>query len=383
MSRRSNTTIGLIAIAVITVGVLLAWTKSLPFRSHYEIKAAFETSNNIRPGSPVRIAGVEVGKVTGVERAGGNGAIVTMRIQDKGRPVHADATAKIRPRIFLEGNFFVDLTAGSPSADELDDGATLPVQQTATPVQLDEVLTALQSDTREDLKVLLREYGTRARGRGRARLQPLAPVLGARLPRLGDRRRRDAGRDRPRPLRLRRARRRHRQGARPQSRAAQVAGHRLPHHGGAPSRVQEGNLRAAVGELPNTLRASMPALDALNESFPPLRSLASELRPGVQSSEETLDVSLPFVRELRGLVSAGGAARTGRRPAADGARPRCPDRPQHPALPPGPPRRELPEHGHPPVVDGHGARRAVPGPGQGLRGGAQAAARPRRREPLG
>ena len=39
-------------------------------QSHYEIKAAFETSNNLRTGSPVRIAGVEVGKVTGVERAG-------------------------------------------------------------------------------------------------------------------------------------------------------------------------------------------------------------------------------------------------------------------------------------------------------------------------
>jgi hypothetical protein len=34
-----------------------------------------------------------------------------------------------------------------------------------------------------------------------------------------------------------------------------------------------------------------------------VRSLATELRPGVQSAEETLDVSLPFVRELRGLVS--------------------------------------------------------------------------------
>ena len=33
-------------------------------------------------------------------------------------------------------------------------------------MQLDEVLTALQSDTREDLKVLLREYGTALEGDG-------------------------------------------------------------------------------------------------------------------------------------------------------------------------------------------------------------------------
>ena len=75
-----------------------------------------------------------------------------MEIDEKGLPIHKDATLKIRPRIFLEGNFFVDLTPGTPSAPTLDDGDTIPVTQTATPVQLDQVLTALQSDTREDLQ---------------------------------------------------------------------------------------------------------------------------------------------------------------------------------------------------------------------------------------
>jgi len=165
---RSNSAIGLVALAVCAIGMYLGFTKAIPFKPHYEIKAAFASSNNIRPGSPVRIAGVEVGKVTKIERAnaGGEGAILTLRIDKQGRPVHSDATAKIRPRIFLEGNFFVDMTAGSPSAPELKDGATIPVQQTATPVQLDEVVTALQSDTREDLKILLREYGKALDGNG-------------------------------------------------------------------------------------------------------------------------------------------------------------------------------------------------------------------------
>ena len=81
--------------------------------------------------------------------------MVVLQIDDKGLPMHTDATAKIRPRIFLEGNFFVDLKPGSPAAPELDDGGTLKVTQTATPVQLDEVLTSLQSDARQDLKDLL------------------------------------------------------------------------------------------------------------------------------------------------------------------------------------------------------------------------------------
>ena len=75
-------------------------------------------------------------------------------------PIHKDATLKIRPRIFLEGNFFVDLQPGTPSAPTLDDGDTLPMTQTASPVQLDEVLTSLQSDTRKALQTVLDEYGS-------------------------------------------------------------------------------------------------------------------------------------------------------------------------------------------------------------------------------
>src|SRR5262249_19588675 len=64
------------------------------------------------------------------------------------------------PRIFLEGNFFVELDPGSPSAPELDSGGTIPVTHTSTAVQLDEILTALQSPVRADLSRLLESYGT-------------------------------------------------------------------------------------------------------------------------------------------------------------------------------------------------------------------------------
>ena len=60
-------------------------------------------------------------------------------------------TVKIRPRIFLEGNFFLDLQPGSPSSPELDDGGTIPITQTSTAVQLDEILTSLQAPDRENL----------------------------------------------------------------------------------------------------------------------------------------------------------------------------------------------------------------------------------------
>ena len=81
--------------------------------------------------SPVRIAGVDVGQVVSVTRVpnSSNAAVVTMDIDPNGLPIHADATAKIRPRIFLEGNFYVDLHPGSPSAPALTSGATLPAAE--------------------------------------------------------------------------------------------------------------------------------------------------------------------------------------------------------------------------------------------------------------
>ncbi len=301
MSRRSDTTIGLIALAVLAVLVFFGWTKEIPLQSHYEVRAAFASSNNLRTGSPVRIAGVEVGKVSKVE-PGDGGALVTMRIEDKGRPVHSDATAKIRPRIFLEGNFFVDLTAGSPSAPELDDGDTIPVQQTATPVQLDEVLTALQSDTREDLKILLHEYGQGLQGAGARGFNRSIPywepayrdsaIVSEAM--LGE-----TGHDLSGYVKNAGATAAALDRNREQLKSLVTDFHVTA----AAFAREEANLRTALGELPRTLRASMPALAALNESFPPLRALAVELRPGVQNSEETLDVSTPFIHELRGLVS--------------------------------------------------------------------------------
>ena len=124
-------------------------------------RAQFESANSIRPNSPVRIAGVEVGKVKAVEPVeGSNAALLTMELKDSALPLHEDATAKIRPRIFLEGNFFVDLKPGTPGSPKLDSGDTIKITQTASPVQLDEVLTSLQSDSREDLKALLTGLNT-------------------------------------------------------------------------------------------------------------------------------------------------------------------------------------------------------------------------------
>jgi phospholipid/cholesterol/gamma-HCH transport system substrate-binding protein len=144
---------GLIALVVILIGTWFAFSKDIPFTDTYRIQAVFENSNLVAPRSPVRIAGIDVGKVVEVERYKDTDmSVVTMEITDSGRPVGKDATLKIRQRLFLEGNFFVDLKPGTPGAEELPDGGLVPVTQTSMPVQLDQVLTTLQADTRRSLQ---------------------------------------------------------------------------------------------------------------------------------------------------------------------------------------------------------------------------------------
>jgi phospholipid/cholesterol/gamma-HCH transport system substrate-binding protein len=151
---------GLIALLLIAIGSYFAFAKALPFRHHYEVKFVAQNANLLQPRSVVRIAGVDVGQVDKVERYRDTKlALVTMRIADRGRPVHSDATIKIRPRLFLEGNFYVDLHPGTPKAPELDDGGIIPVTQTARPVQLDQILTSLQAPTRKSLQGAIRGFG--------------------------------------------------------------------------------------------------------------------------------------------------------------------------------------------------------------------------------
>jgi phospholipid/cholesterol/gamma-HCH transport system substrate-binding protein len=154
------TAMGIAVLVLVVLGLYLAFSKQIPFKGPgYEVSAVFQNSANIRTDSPVRIAGVNVGKVTSVERDG-DASKVTFTVKDEGRPIHDDAYVKIRPRIFLEGNFFLDIDPGNPSSPELPNDGTIPITHTATAVQLDEVLTALQSPARENLKLLLEGFGT-------------------------------------------------------------------------------------------------------------------------------------------------------------------------------------------------------------------------------
>src|SRR5437588_6109001 len=111
-ARVSNFAAGTAGALVILAAVYLVFGGGLPFSSSpFVLRAVFTTQTQLHIPSPVRIAGVDVGQVVSVRRISGSGqaGVVTMHIDQSGLPLHADATISIRPRIFLEGNFYADL----------------------------------------------------------------------------------------------------------------------------------------------------------------------------------------------------------------------------------------------------------------------------------
>ena len=66
-SKNRLATIGLVAALVAAVFAFFAYTKDNPFDDPFQVKAAFREVGQLRANSPVRIAGVNVGKVKEVE----------------------------------------------------------------------------------------------------------------------------------------------------------------------------------------------------------------------------------------------------------------------------------------------------------------------------
>jgi ABC-type transporter Mla subunit MlaD len=322
---------GLLAIIGIALFTYLGFTKfANPFASPYTIHAVFSNANGLKPDSLVRIAGINVGKVESVgpvpdckvggtpQRtvAGGSqqcsAADVTMTIENSGLPLHKDATFAIRPRIFLEGNFFVDVSPGTPEAPVAPDDYTFPIQQGTEPVQFDQVLTSLQSNTRQNLQTLLQQFGTALKKGGpsyNASIQYWLPAYEYSAVVAHD-----ALGIEPNDL------------SNAINDQGTVSGAIDTHPQNLENLITNFNTTAdafarenvalenAVAALPKTLSAAIPAFNALNAAFcsgpqkpdcapGPLPQLAKALIPGVQSTGPMIDASLPFITQLRYLVS--------------------------------------------------------------------------------
>jgi phospholipid/cholesterol/gamma-HCH transport system substrate-binding protein len=154
---------------------------SVPWDNNYTVQADFANAQALTPGQgeEVSVAGVKVGLITNVQLVNGV-ARVSMTMNRNVLPaVYANATALIRPRTGLQ-DMTISLDPGSPPAPKLGGNVILPVTRTVPEINVDEVLSLLDSDTRAWFQTMLSAGGHALGNTGAALRQVLkasAPTL--------------------------------------------------------------------------------------------------------------------------------------------------------------------------------------------------------------
>ena len=306
-----------LVVAAVTILLAAAITyfafsgKQIPFVHHFTMHALVHNSVDIGPDSPVRIAGIDVGQVSGTS-AQGTLTRIDFTVNPNGQPVHANATVTIRDRLFLEGSYYLQLDPGTPSAPIAKDGFTIPVSNTAYPVQFYQVLSTFNSATRQSLQNTLNtltqgfsappgEVPTAANsGAGglKQAIPQLAPTLkdvawvtrGLRGTQPGDvERLLSSASDVTSTL----------QGSSAQL-ADLVTGLNRTSTALAST---DGALAQTVSGLDQTLQAAPPALTAIDQALPPLTRLAAALDPSLKVAPPLLDSLTKAVGELAAIVA--------------------------------------------------------------------------------
>jgi phospholipid/cholesterol/gamma-HCH transport system substrate-binding protein len=311
---------GIVLIVVLVIAVYFGFTKHIPFTHGFRLKAEFATAVDIQPKSPVRIAGVNVGQVNSIQREGKTG-LVSMEIEAKGLPIHTDATLKIRPRLFLEGNWFIELQPGSPAAKTISSGYTIPISQTSDPVQLDQVLDALNTDTRANLQSFLINYGEaltrKPDAAENAEQEPVVRGL------TGAQALNQTYKHGPPSLRGSAVNAQAITGTEPHDLSKLVASigkvtaalnvheqdlsELIPNFNTffAALAEQSPSLTTIVAELPSSLASAERGLQGLDASFAPTRAFAHDILPGLRNTNATVTAALPYIEQLKDSLSPG------------------------------------------------------------------------------
>ncbi|HET6831054.1 MAG TPA: MlaD family protein [Solirubrobacterales bacterium] len=144
----------------------LAFGGPIPLKSKsYRVDIHFDEASQLAVESDVRISGVSVGKVKGIELADDGLADATIEIEPKYAPIPSNTKAILRQKTLL-GETYVELTPGDEGAPALPEGGTLATAQVSDAVQLDEIFRAFDEPTRAAFQAWMADAAVAFRGRG-------------------------------------------------------------------------------------------------------------------------------------------------------------------------------------------------------------------------
>ena len=166
---RSPALIGILSIIGITVFMTFSFfINRLPFiNQSYEVTAEFANAAGIQRDNQVRVAGIKVGQVKGIE-IDGTKVLVTLEIEN-GIEIPEDAGAQIKLATLL-GTKFVAINGAGGGGPFMEDGATIPLERTSVPYEIyqassqgTDVVSKLDGDALNNLLVKLTEVVRGAR----------------------------------------------------------------------------------------------------------------------------------------------------------------------------------------------------------------------------
>ncbi|MCK9248867.1 MAG: MlaD family protein [Solirubrobacteraceae bacterium] len=287
--------IGILAVLLltgITVAVVTSWN---PFAGSpgrvYE--ATFATARQVNGDTPVRIDGVQVGRVEDVRYdARDRTARVRFRITDEDVVLRRDVDVALRWRTLLGGRMELAVDPGSRSAEPLP-GDRIPGGRTRVQTELEDVARIVRGDARRGLRTTFRELPDALAGddAGRA-LRDLGDLRDA-VP-AARALRGEARDDLPGLVRA---------GGRALAATAATADRleRVVTDGASTLRAagaRRAELRAALATAPAALDETRRLAAAVDRTLPVLDPLLAELRPGARRLDPALRRTAPALRTL-------------------------------------------------------------------------------------
>jgi len=165
MIKRSPSIGRLIAMIAFTLSVFailiflwLAFGGTVPLKPEgYRFTVHVREAATLAEEADVRMAGVNVGKVKSKELdKGGARTIVEVQLDEAYAPIPKDTHAILRQKTLL-GETYLELSPGHKGAGTLEDGGRLANSRVEPTVELDEIFTAFDPDTRRAFKDWVKE----------------------------------------------------------------------------------------------------------------------------------------------------------------------------------------------------------------------------------
>jgi phospholipid/cholesterol/gamma-HCH transport system substrate-binding protein len=170
------------AIAAVVIVILAVAVILLGGGNSYQVKAVFQNASQLVSGDLVEVSGDNIGTVSKIALTPQGQAELTLDIKDSNyQPLHQGTLATVR-ELSLSGiaNRYVDLRLPPGGAPPINNGGTIPTQDTTSAVDLDQIFNTLDAPTRKALQNVIQGSASQYAGQGRvaqAAIAYLNPAL--------------------------------------------------------------------------------------------------------------------------------------------------------------------------------------------------------------